>query len=203
MATGSWSTPIIFGTEKPYTSASSRPTWAPVWARATARLTVTDDLPTPPLPEEIPMTLVRDPGAMICPVCRARRRRLASGGLSEPKDELGRLFLVHRGEGDDHLSHVGQGGQGTLHALDEAVASGPAGGGLAQGDRDRLSLHPDRSHQAELADAPQQLGVLDPHDGGAHFRFAHAHWTCPSDSLTATTDSHEGRHDQGLRRTTR
>jgi hypothetical protein len=38
------------GMEKPCTSASTRPTASPRWARATARLAVTVDLPTPPLP---------------------------------------------------------------------------------------------------------------------------------------------------------
>ncbi len=47
------STPSIRGTEKPYTSASSTPTWSPSAAIAAARLEVTDDLPTPPLPEAI------------------------------------------------------------------------------------------------------------------------------------------------------
>jgi hypothetical protein len=44
-------TPSIRGTEKPYTSASSTPTDRPSAAIAAARLTVTLDLPTPPLPE--------------------------------------------------------------------------------------------------------------------------------------------------------
>ena len=47
------------GIEKPYTSASRTATSWPVRASTTARLTVTDDLPTPPLPELIPMTRVR------------------------------------------------------------------------------------------------------------------------------------------------
>ena len=38
------------GTEKPQMSASSTPTVRPWRARATARLTVTELLPTPPLP---------------------------------------------------------------------------------------------------------------------------------------------------------
>ena len=41
------------GIEWPYTSASTRPTVSPICAIATARLAVTDDLPTPPLPEAI------------------------------------------------------------------------------------------------------------------------------------------------------
>src|SRR5690242_19809324 len=43
-------------------SASTTPTLSPCRAMAVARLTVTDDLPTPPLPEAIAKTLVSDPG---------------------------------------------------------------------------------------------------------------------------------------------
>jgi hypothetical protein len=43
-------------------SASTTPTLRPSAAIARARLTVTDDLPTPPLPEAIAKTLVSDPG---------------------------------------------------------------------------------------------------------------------------------------------
>ena len=58
------SMPSIRGTEKPAMSASSRPTMKPRVARAAARLTVTDDLPTPPLPDEMATTLVR-PGMSV------------------------------------------------------------------------------------------------------------------------------------------
>ena len=52
------STPSRSGIECPYTSASSSPTLSPCAAKATARLTVTDDLPTPPLPEAMAITRV-------------------------------------------------------------------------------------------------------------------------------------------------
>ena len=39
------------------------PTRCPCSAIATARFAVSDDLPTPPLPEAIPITLVSEPGA--------------------------------------------------------------------------------------------------------------------------------------------
>ncbi len=51
--------------EKPQTSASITPTVLPSRARATARLAVTVDLPTPPLPEDTAMTRVRLPGPPI------------------------------------------------------------------------------------------------------------------------------------------
>ena len=62
-STGARSTPSILGIEKPHTSASTMPTRLPRWARATARLVVTDDLPTPPLPDAISSTRVRDDGS--------------------------------------------------------------------------------------------------------------------------------------------
>ena len=43
-------------------SASTTPTLSPCSAIASARLTVTEDLPTPPLPEAIAKTLVSEPG---------------------------------------------------------------------------------------------------------------------------------------------
>src|SRR4051812_3654307 len=58
--TGLRSTPSIFGIEKPQTSASRTPTDLPRCASATARLVVTDDLPTPPLPDATSSTRVRD-----------------------------------------------------------------------------------------------------------------------------------------------
>ena len=52
------SRPSMRGTEKPQMSASMTPTAKPSVASAAARFTVTDDLPTPPLPEAIMITLV-------------------------------------------------------------------------------------------------------------------------------------------------
>ena len=43
-------------------SASMMPTFRSLWAIARARLTVTDDLPTPPLPDAMAKTLVSEPG---------------------------------------------------------------------------------------------------------------------------------------------
>ena len=60
-AVGGWSTPIIRGTEKPKMSASTSPTLRPEAAMAAARLTVTEDLPTPPLPDVTARTRVRLP----------------------------------------------------------------------------------------------------------------------------------------------
>ena len=63
MTVGGRSTPSMRGMEKPHTSASSTATERPRFARATARLTVVDDLPTPPLPEAMRSTRVRLAGS--------------------------------------------------------------------------------------------------------------------------------------------
>ncbi len=60
---GDWSTPSILGMENPQTSASTTATDRPRWASATDRLVVTEDLPTPPLPDAISRTRVFDSGS--------------------------------------------------------------------------------------------------------------------------------------------
>ena len=55
LALGWPSMPIIRGMFGPVMSASSRPTLAPACASATARLTLTVHLPTPPLPDATAM----------------------------------------------------------------------------------------------------------------------------------------------------
>ena len=57
---GGRSMPSMRGIEKPHTSASTAATLWPRCASATARLVVTDDLPTPPLPDAIARTRVRE-----------------------------------------------------------------------------------------------------------------------------------------------
>ncbi len=52
--------PSIRGMEKPHTSASTAATRWPRSASAIERLVVTDDFPTPPLPEATAMTRVRE-----------------------------------------------------------------------------------------------------------------------------------------------
>ena len=63
ITTGARSTPSILGIENPQTSASTTAVERPCAARAMARLAVTDDLPTPPLPEAISSVRVALPGS--------------------------------------------------------------------------------------------------------------------------------------------
>jgi hypothetical protein len=106
-------------------SASIRPTFEPAWARATARLTETVDLPTPPFPDEI---------ATILP-SRGSRGRAAAGravGHAGGTDRVGDvdadllalhpLDRLHRGAG---LAH--QGGR-VLGGEEEGEGDLPVGG---------------------------------------------------------------------------
>ena len=63
MTTGGCCTPSMRGIEKPHTSASTTATSRPRRASDTDRLVVTDDLPTPPLPEATSSTRVLLPGS--------------------------------------------------------------------------------------------------------------------------------------------
>ena len=82
------------GTEKPQMSASRRPTTSPRWASATARLTVTDDLPTPPLPEDTARTravagMSVDDGPVLLRLAPGPvHERAALGGVHLPHDDL-------------------------------------------------------------------------------------------------------------------
>ena len=75
------STPSMRGTLKPQMSASSTPTVRPRAASAAARLTVTDDLPTPPLPLAIGRTRVSSPA----PRSARRPRGPGSGRAASPR----------------------------------------------------------------------------------------------------------------------
>ena len=68
-------------------SASRSPTTSPRWARATARLTVTEDLPTPPLPEDTARTravagMSVDNARSSCALRRARSMRALRSAAS-------------------------------------------------------------------------------------------------------------------------
>ena len=137
------------GTEKPQMSASRRPTTSPRWARATARLTVTDDFPTPPLPDDTARTravagMSVDRARSSCALRRARSmsalRSAASispmttstrrtPGRLPTRDstsclELGPQGAARHGQGDFHLDPpVGVDAHRPDHAqIDDVVA---------------------------------------------------------------------------------
>ena len=111
------STPSMRGTLKPQMSASSTPTVRPRAASAAARLTVTDDLPTPPLPLATASTRVVD-GISVSGGLLARVR-------SGPLHHRGLLLLGHLDVLDLDLARR-RGGRGP--STRRRCRSGPAAG---------------------------------------------------------------------------
>ncbi len=110
-------------------SASSTPTARPRAASAAARLTVTDDLPTPPLPEEMATTLV---------VGATERLLVAlgdveAGPLHRPLALLGRHLVPPRG---GRRVDAGQAADAGPHVALELGPQRAAGGREGQGDDD-------------------------------------------------------------------
>ena len=97
-------------------SASSTPTFWPEAASAAARLTVTDDLPTPPLPLATAYTWVSDDG-WANGISRSRDRHGA--GL-----QLAALLLAHHVQVHRHPGHAGDGGDGGGHVTGEVSLIG-------------------------------------------------------------------------------
>src|SRR6266851_2218536 len=93
------SSPSIRGTENPQMSASSTPTVRPLLASAAARLTVTEDLPTPPLPDAMAITRVVDGISVTGASSRAFQRALAISALfsSAPISPMSTLTPVTPG----------------------------------------------------------------------------------------------------------
>ena len=155
------SMPSMRGTEKPQMSASSTPTVKPLAARAAARLTVTEDLPTPPLPEATVMTR-----------CRGWDGGLG-GVLAHVPAGLGHgCRLLLGGELGPVQAHGGDAGERADPGADVALdlcPQGAAGRGQGDGHHD-LAVGADGGTlgHAQLHDVATQLGVDDaaqqPHD---------------------------------------
>ena len=148
------STPSMRGTEKPQMSASSTPTVKPWAARAAARFTVTDDLPTPPLPEATAMTRVVAGTAVsgAAPSTFQRALAMAVGLLVGVISVQSSFTPVTPGERLDP-------GQDVLLDLGPQRATR---GGEGDGDRDDAVVgHGDRLGHAEVDDVAAQLGVDD------------------------------------------
>ena len=86
-------------------SASSTPTDRPRAAIAAARLTVTLDLPTPPLPEATAYTRVSEPGW-------ANGITGSRGVAAQQLAQFGALLVVHHVEGDRDRAGAGHVGDG-------------------------------------------------------------------------------------------
>ena len=151
------------GTEKPQMSASRRPTTRPRWARATARLTVTDDLPTPPLPDDTARTravagMSVDTARSSWALRRARSMRaLRSAASISP-------MTTSTGADAGEASHP---------VLDVRFAAGCARGQPAT-VRATSTVDPavgcdaDAPHHAQIDDVVPELGVDHAQQGGAH-----------------------------------
>lgn len=181
--------PSMRGIEKPQMSASIRPTVMPRPASATARLAVTDDLPTPPLPEATRMTRVLAGNRSVGARSLARFRAIAMASAFSalvisaqlmrtsptPGNEPTRSMMSRRswaqwtpGSGqrqrdDDHgtLGGATVGPVGAVVGAAQHDARHP-GGQLALGGDDHLASH------AQLDDVGSQLGVDHMGEHGRH-----------------------------------
>ena len=160
-------TPSIRGIEKPYTSASITATLWPCWASATARLAVTEDLPTPPLPEEISSGRVREPGSL-----KGMARPSAwpwagwepavdAGVAVEALAQLGALVVGHHGEVEGDVVDAGQARTAPVTRLVISARSGHPATVRATRTATRPPCDVDRADHAEVDDRAVQLGVLD------------------------------------------
>ena len=139
-------------------SASTMPTSSPRARSASARLTVSDDLPTPPLPDATAITRVRSSTAIwrspsVRPPCSCSRNaaRCASSMCVNPT-----VTSADAGHGADVHPHL------RLEVRLERAA------GNREADRDVhvLAVDVDRVDHAELDDIAPQLGVDDLRERG-------------------------------------
>ena len=141
------------GTEKPQMSASSTPTVRPRRARATARLTVTELLPTPPLPEAMAMTRAVSGMSVTGAGSRASRRARAMTAL--------RLLGVHDPGGHvDPLARRGARRRGSPRRCWIWARRGqPAMVRATSTSTTPAVAQPDPGDHAQLDDVGAQLGV--------------------------------------------
>ena len=128
-------------------SPSSRPTFAPVWASAMARLAATVDFPTPPLPEPTAMTCAT-PGS-------ARRSAVGSLGW-RMREVVVSLRSRTPGTRQDGPAHV---------ALD-LPAQRAGRGGEHQGEGDLAVLDHEILDHAQGHEVTAQIRVLHGAQGG-------------------------------------
>ena len=141
-------------------SASTMPTLSPERAIETARLTVTEDLPTPPLPEAIAKTLVSEPGwakgisrAAWPPRSVACSAERCSSFITPKSTWTSVTPGTVRTAAVTSLVRVSRIGQ------PETVSRMLDGDRAGRGDRRRRLDHP------ELGDGAADLGVVDAREG--------------------------------------
>ena len=170
-AGGCW-TPSMRGMEKPHTSASITATFWPRWARATARLVVTDDLPTPPLPDAMSSTRVcarrvgeGDLAALGVAVGRLAARGGATGRPAASPARAARCssVITPKERSTDATPMLGE--RAGDAALDLVAERAPGDGeGDLEGDRVAVDAHV--ADHVEVDDRAVELGILDGSKGG-------------------------------------
>ena len=164
---GGRSMPSMRGIEKPHTSASIAATLCPRSASATARLVVTDDLPTPPLPDAIASTRVRESmnglGAVLVPVVVGVR-----AATVEALRERGALLVGHDREVDVDVPDAGEGADRVRDPLGDLGPQRAAGDRQRDRDPHAPAVDDDPPHHVEIDDRLVDLGVLDRAQGLDH-----------------------------------
>ena len=150
-------TPSMRGTLKPQTSASRTPTLCPSAASATARFTVTLDLPTPPLPEAT---------AMIDGLRRERdlRRRGRAAAVAPPRScctSASRCSGVIGVSRTSTRSTPSSGCTAAGDVLRDAVLQRTALDRDQDVDPDDVAVDLDVLQHPDVLDGPADLGVHD------------------------------------------
>ena len=161
--------PSMRGIEKPHTSASTAATRWPRCASATARFVVTDDLPTPPLPDAIARTRVRESVKGFVPVlglaALAVRLRVSccvsAWRSSSVMTVRSTSTSATPGERRDRV--------GDPRVI--SARSGQPATVRATVTRDVVAVDRDAAHHVEVDDRAVQLGVLDRAQGFEDFGF--------------------------------
>ena len=143
-------------------SASRRPTTSPRWARATARLTVTEDLPTPPLPDDT--ARIRAVAGMSVARARSSCALRRARSMRAPRSAASISPMTTSTE-----AHAGQASHPGLDVGPELGAQGTAGDGQGHLHLDpAVGVHGHGADHAQIDDVVAELGVDDPQQGGAH-----------------------------------
>ena len=149
----------------------------PAPASATARFVVTDDLPTPPLPdddrEHAGVGVEEGVGAVLLTV---RPVRVAALQLLR---ERGALLVGHHREVDVDVPDARQGHDRVGDPAGDLGPQRAAGDGQRDRDLDRAAVDPDAPDHVQLDDRAVDLGVLDGAQGLEHLSLGRASVEAP------------------------
>ena len=180
--------PSIRGIEKPHTSASTAATRWPRCASAMERFVVTDDLPTPPLPDTIASTRVRVSVNGFTRGSGARGAAAASRTWSGFGVTPFRMSATARSSASSMSrrststrSTPGTAATASTTRRLQLGAGVVAGEGQRQGDGDPLALAGYVADHAEVGDRAPELGFLDPGQGRPDVCFDRRHPRAPGE----------------------